>query len=153
MGIEIERKFLVKGDSWKNDASEGLACTQGYLFSNEEKAVRVRIIGREALLTIKGATLGISRTEFEYSIPVEDANAMLNLCGDTVEKIRYFIGYAGMTWEVDVFLGSNEGLVLAEIELDSEDQTFELPSWADKEVSSDIRYFNSNLARNPYSTW
>ncbi len=153
MGIEIERKFLVEGDEWKAAAGAGLDCRQGYLAADSEKTVRVRILGEQAFLTIKGATSGITRSEFEYEIPVADASAMLELCQDAVvEKTRYLIEHAGMVWELDVFSGTNAGLVMAEIELESEDQEFDLPDWAGKEVSGDPRYYNACLARYPFAT-
>lgn len=153
MGIEIERKFLVKEASWKADAEPGQVCRQGYLCSGNGKTVRVRVIGEQAFLTIKGPTSGISRAEFEYEIPVDDAEAMLALCGDLVEKVRYFVRHAGLQWELDVFSGANEGLVLAEIELESEHQHIDLPDWAGQDVSGDKRYYNAYLARHPFSLW
>jgi adenylate cyclase len=153
MGVEIERKFLVRNASWKAAAGAGQPCRQGYLCSGDGATVRVRIIGEQAFLTIKGPSAGIARSEFEYGIPVADAEAMLSLCGQVVEKTRYFIGHAGLRWELDVFTGSNEGLVLAEVELESEDQEVALPDWAGKEVSGDPRYFNACLARHPFRTW
>lgn len=154
MGVEIERKFLVEGDSWKASADEGLVCRQGYLHATEDKTIRVRVIGAKAYLTIKGATTGITRSEFEYEIPVVDANEMLALCGDAVvEKKRYFITHGGMVWELDIFSGANEGLILAEIELESEDQPFDLPDWVGKEVSNDPRYYNAYLAQSPFFEW
>ncbi len=153
MGIEIERKFLVKDDSWKAEAGEGQVYRQGYLCSGHGKTVRVRIIGAQAFLTIKGPTNGISRSEFEYEIPVADAEAMLSLCGNLVEKTRYIIEHAGMPWELDVFAGANDGLVMAEIELDAEDQSIELPDWAGEEVSGDPRYYNAYLAEHPFAKW
>lgn len=152
MGIEIERKFLVKDDSWKAEAGEGQVYRQGYLCSGHGKTVRVRIIGAQAFLTIKGPTNGISRSEFEYEIPVADAEAMLPLCGNLVEKTRYLIDHDSLQWELDVFAGANDGLVMAEIELDSEDQSIELPDWAGEEVSGDPRYYNAYLAEHPFST-
>ncbi len=111
-------------------------------------------MGNQAYLTIKGATSGITRSEFEYEIPVSDAESMLALCGDAiVEKKRYFIEHAGMTWELDVFSGANDGLIMAEVELESEDQSFELPDWVGPEVSADPRYRNSYLARHPSREW
>ena len=152
MGIEIERKFLVEGDGWKATAGEGVACRQGYLDSGQGTTVRVRIIGGMAFLTIKGTTSGITRSEFEYEIPAADAAELLSLCGEAiVEKRRYFIEYAGMTWELDVFSGSNAGLVVAEVELEAEGQLFELPPWAGTEVSADPRYRNGQLARHSFS--
>lgn len=154
MGIEIERKFLVKGDAWLSDADEGLACRQGYLDSGKGITVRARIMGDKAYLTIKGATVGITRSEFEYEIPVPDAERLLALCRDAiVEKRRHLIEHDGMTWELDVFSGANAGLVMAEIELESEDQLFNLPNWVGPEVSADPRYRNGHLARHPFRTW
>ena len=153
MGKEIERKFLVEGDAWKRAAQEGLPCRQGYLVADESKTVRVRIIGTRAFLTVKSKTSGISRSEFEYAIPVEDAESMLALCDQGVEKTRYLILHEGMTWELDVFEGANRGLVMAEIELTEESQSFALPSWIGKEVSSDPRYYNACLSKHPFSTW
>ena len=153
MGIEIERKYLVQDDSWKDGGGEGQLCRQGYLCSGEGKTVRVRIIGNAAFLTIKGPANGFSRSEFEYGIPVADAESMLSLCGNLVEKTRYFITHAGMLWELDVFSGANDGLVMAEIELDSETQPFDRPGWAGEEVTGDPRYYNAYLARHPFSAW
>lgn len=154
MGIEIERKFLVKGDSWRATAGEGLDCRQGYLASGGGKTVRIRMIGEQAFLTIKGATTGITRSEFEYEIPIADASAILPLCdGAVVEKRRYIVDHNGMVWEVDVFSGANEGLVMAEIELETENQLFELPEWAGEEVTGDPCYYNARLARHPFAGW
>ncbi|MCF7848079.1 MAG: CYTH domain-containing protein [Kiritimatiellales bacterium] len=153
MGIEIERKFLVQNDSWKQQAPAGLVCRQGYLVSDHDKTVRIRVIGDKAFLTIKGATYGLSRSEFEYEIPVFDAEDMLQLCGNPVEKTRYRIEHEGMTWELDVFSGENEGLVMAEIELESEDQRFDLPEWVGDEVTGDIRYYNAFLSKHPFKAW
>ena len=153
MGVEIERKFLVKDDSWKIHADQGLACKQGYLLSDPKKTVRVRMMGDQGYLTIKGATNGISRMEFEYEIDRPDAAYMMMLCDSVVEKTRYLIEHNGMTWELDVFEGANAGLLMAEIELESENQTFELPEWAGEEVTGDPRYYNARLARQPYSSW
>ena len=153
MGVEIERKFLVKDDSWKASADTGLLCRQGYLCSGTGKTVRVRIMGERAFLTIKGPTEGISRSEFEYEIPVADAEALFAMCDGLVEKVRYLVEHEGMTWELDLFSGANEGLVMAEIELDSEEQSFVLPAWAGDEVSGDPRYYNAQLLRCPFSEW
>jgi len=154
MAREIERKFLVKNDSWKN-GRPGLPCRQGYLVTGEDITVRVRILGNEGYLTIKGRTEGISRDEFEYRIPVADAEAMLGSMsrGGTVEKIRYHVEANGFVWDVDEFLGGNNGLVLAEVELENEDQQPELPDWLGQEVTGEVRYYNAYLAGNPYSTW
>ena len=154
MGIEIERKFLVVSGGWKAVAGEGVACRQGYLDSGQGVTVRVRIMGEQAFLTIKGATVGITRSEFEYGIPVSDAVEMLALCGDAVvEKRRYFITQAGNIWELDVFEGANAGLIMAEIELEAEEQSFDLPDWVGPEVSADPRYRNGHLARHPFVMW
>ena len=153
MGIEIERKFLVAGEGWKNFAGEGSVCKQGYLAADETKTVRVRVIGEKAYLTIKGSTEGITRPEFEYEIDRRDAVDMLKLCGSIVEKTRYVLEENGLTWEVDVFYGANDGLVMAEVELESEDQPLNLPDWVGEEVSADPRYYNACLAIHPYTTW
>jgi len=154
VGKEIERKFLVNQKLWR-PANGGTHFKQGYLNSQKERVVRVRIEGDRAKLTIKGANNGISRSEFEYSLPVEDAAILLdNLCEQPlIDKHRHTETIGGKVWEIDVFHGENEGLVVAEIGLSSEDEGFELPAWAVKEVSSDPRYFNSNLLKNPYSKW
>ena len=153
MDVEIERKFLVKDDTWRTRASEGLVCRQGYIVSDKKKTVRVRVIGEQGFLTVKGATDGISRMEFEYEIDSPDAEYMLMLCERHVEKTRYLVDHAGMKWEVDVFEGANAGLVMAEVELESEDQEIELPAWAGEEVSDDPRYYNAYLAAHPFSGW
>ncbi len=127
---------------------------QGYLNRDMERTVRVRIAGEQAFLTIKGASRGAVRAEFEYEIPLEDAEQLLKLSdGPVVEKIRYVLNHKGLIWEVDEFLGENHGLVVAEVELTSESQSFEKPNWVGREVTEDLRYFNSNLAAHPYSTW
>lgn len=154
MGTEIERKFLVKPGAWVPKDS-GTHLRQGYLNSRKERVVRVRIEGPVATLTIKGLTRGITRCEFEYPIPVSDATAMLDqLCEQPlIDKHRHVERHDGLTWEVDVFHGDNDGLVLAEVELPSPDIPLTLPAWAGEEVSSDPRYFNSNLLAHPYRTW
>jgi CYTH domain-containing protein len=154
LGKEIERKFLVTGEPWKN-LSPGTRYRQGYLSSQPERSVRVRSDGRSGKLTIKGITRGASRDEFEYEIPLQDAEYLLDqLCErPLIEKVRHKITVSGRTWEVDVFEGDNAGLVVAEIELEDEGQTFELPTWVSREVTDDVRYFNANLVRNPYRTW
>lgn len=154
MAIEIERKFLVNGESWRHDAT-GTSCRQGYLTVDPERTVRVRIAGENAFLTIKGKTEGMSRSEYEYPIPLNDAAQLLdNLCLlPLIEKIRYRIGYGGRIWEVDEFDGDNSGLILAEVELESSDAHVELPPWAGKEVTSDPRYYNASLSQSPYRTW
>jgi len=152
MGIEIERKFLVRGEDWKAWPAQLLS--QGYLSRDPARTVRVRIAGDAAFLTIKGQSVGASRAEFEYPIPVDDAVALLSLCeGPRVEKLRRVIPHAGMQWEVDEFLGENAGLVVAELELLHADQGFECPPWVGVEVTDDPRYFNSALAAHPFSRW
>lgn len=155
MGIEIERKFLVCNDEWRLAADHGTRFRQGYLCVGPPVAIRVRVGGGRAILNIKKATQEISRSEFEYPIPESDAEVILDgLCqGVVIEKTRYKVPYAGLTWEVDVFAGANEGLVVAEVELGREDQVFEKPCWAGMEVSSDPRYLNSQLALRPFRSW
>lgn len=154
MPLEIEHKYLVNLELWKPQTA-GVLYRQGYLSSVKERVVRVRIAGDKAFLTVKGLTVGIERSEFEYSIPLEDAAAMLDrLCErPLVEKTRYREAHGSRTWEIDVFHGENDGLVVAEIEVASADEAISLPPWAGAEVSSDPRYFNSNLATNPYKNW
>ena len=154
MGIEIEKKFLVRGDVWKALAAPVLL-RQGYLSSTPERVVRVRIEGASAMLTIKGRTTGATRGEWEYALPLEDATVFLDsLCEKPIiEKYRYRIDYRGFIWEVDEFLGDNAGLVVAEIELESEDQPFERPEWIGDEVTNDPRYYNASLIRHPYRLW
>lgn len=152
MAEEIERKFLVAGDAWRT--GDGVYLCQGYLNRDPDRTVRIRIAGPRAFLTVKGLTIGASRPEFEYEVPLDDARQMLALCdGPLVEKIRRNLTYRGFVWEVDEFLGANSGLVVAEIELPSPDQPFERPDWVGPEVSGDPRYFNSNLSSHPYSDW
>jgi CYTH domain-containing protein len=154
MAKEIERKFLVKTTAWKPHGG-GIHFKQGYLNTQKERVVRVRIEGAKAKLTIKGVTTGVTRSEFEYVIPVEDASILLdNLCEKPlIDKHRHTETHGGKTWEIDVFHGENEGLVVAEIELTNEAETFLKPAWAGEEVSSDPRYFNSNLLKNPFKNW
>ena len=154
MGKEVERKFLVKPGAWTPEGA-GTWYKQGYLSSQKERVVRVRIAGTKSMLTIKGPTTGVTRSEFEYPIPLEDASILLDtLCEKPlIDKHRHLEVHGGKTWEIDVFHGENEGLVVAEIELTSEAEAFEHPAWLAEEVSSDPRYFNSNLLKNPFSTW
>ena len=153
MAFEIERKFLVQGSPWKT-LTQGALMRQGYLLAGPARVVRVRIEGEQAMLTIKGAMQGIVRSEWEYPIPVEDARELLTLCEQPlIEKYRYRIPYEGMMWELDVFIGDNAGLVVAEIELKSEEQSFEKPDCATDEVTYDTRYLNSNLQSHPYTKW
>ncbi len=154
MGKEIERKFLVMGDSWRA-LGDGILYRQGYLSTVKERTVRVRTINDKAYLTVKGVTQGIARVEYEYEIPLSDANEMLDeLCErPLIEKTRYTISAGDHTWEVDEFAGENLGLILAEVELESEEQTVDLPEWIGTEVSDDPRYYNANLIANPYTRW
>ncbi|MBK6763810.1 MAG: CYTH domain-containing protein [Micrococcales bacterium] len=154
MGVEIERKYLVVGDAWRAQVVSATRIVQGYL-ARGEVTVRARIRGDRAYLTIKGRSQGIARSEFEYEIPVPDAEAMLTELaeGPVVEKTRHLIDVGGHTWELDVFAGANEGLVMAEVELADADEQFDLPQWAGEEVSDDPRYYNVNLAREPFSQW
>lgn len=154
MAHEIERKFLVKNSDWKKNA-KGNFFSQGYLSTDPEKTVRVRLEGNKATLTVKGLTTGISRPEFEFDIDFNQARQMLDtLCRNTcLTKIRYRIPYCGHTWEIDEFLGENTGLVVAELELQSEDEVFEKPQWLGEEISGDFRYYNSMLVSHPYSEW
>jgi adenylate cyclase len=153
MPLEIERKFLVRGEPWKS-LPQGALMRQGYITASPERVVRVRIEGDAAMLTIKAARAGFVRGEWEYPIPVADANELLQLCVQPlIEKYRYRISFANMLWELDVFIGDNAGLVVAEIELDHESQTFAKPDWVGDEVTNDPRYLNANLQRNPFCNW
>lgn len=154
MSTEIERKFLVKSEDWRTLAT-GKLYRQGYLSTKKGCTVRVRLVGNQGYLTIKGSTQGISRAEYEYPIPAEDAQEMLeNLCDrPLIEKNRYKIELAGLIWEVDEFAGENQGLIVAEVELTNENQIIELPDWIGQEVSDDPRYFNANLTQHPFSKW
>jgi adenylate cyclase len=153
VGVEIERKFLLAGDGWRA-LGQPVLLRQGYLSSNPARVVRVRIEGDHAYITIKGKSSGATRAEWEYPIPLPDANELLALCEQPlVEKYRRKIEFAGKVWEVDEFIGANQGLVLAEIELSAEDQQFDKPQWIGADVTGDARYYNSNLVRNPYSAW
>lgn len=152
MGIEIERKFLVRSDAWR--VGTPTLFEQGYLNADKHRTVRVRVAGTDAMITIKGLTAGISRAEYEYSIPLEDAQELLKLCeGPLIEKYRWLYPVGGMNWEIDEFFGLNAGLVVAEIELDHEDQIIDLPDWIGQEVSDDTKYYNSSLSRVPFTTW
>ena len=154
MGIEIEKKFLVDKNKLP-PLTSGYSIKQGYIQTVDYTTVRVRIRNKEAFLTIKGKNKGASRLEFEYPIPLLDAKEMLtSLCQNAVvEKTRYLIEYEDHTWELDIFEGTNKGLIVAEIELKSEDETFTLPQWITTDVTDDVRYFNSNLLHAPYSSW
>ncbi len=154
MAKEIERKFLLKSDGWRKGA-KGILFRQGYLSTHKERTVRVRVEGDRARLTIKGITEGASRSEYEYDLPLSDANELLDeLCEQPIiEKTRYRVAAGEHEFEIDEFHGSNEGLVVAEIELASEQEGFQRPQWLGQEVTEDPRYYNANLVRNPYSSW
>ncbi len=154
MGIEIERKFLVRGDGWRG-LGETVSIRQGYLCLDPDRVVRIRAEGDRGFITIKGATHGMSRAEFNYEIPRADADAMLDSLAlkPLVEKNRTRISFEGHIWEVDEFLGDNEGLVLAEVELASEGEALMLPEWVGADVTLDPRYVNANLVRRPFRTW
>jgi len=152
MGKEIERKFRVIKDTWRN--VKGTRYRQGYLNSAKERNVRVRTMEDKAYLTIKGIAIGASRLEFEYEIPLQDAVELLEICEKPlIEKTRYKVQEGGFVWEVDEFFRENQGLIVAEVELESEDQEFPKPDWVGEEVTGDPRYFNSNLIKNPYTNW
>ena len=155
MAQEIERKFLVKDDSWRATAGAGKPYRQGYLCTDKERVVRIRTKDGCGFLTIKGAREGISAAEYEYPIPADDAEEMLQkLClRPLIEKIRYEVPYRGLLWEIDEFRGDNQGLVVAEVELSSEEQKVILPPWAGTEVSHDKRYANASLVQSPFTTW
>ena len=154
MGTEIERKFLVRDNTFRSLA-QGTRYRQGYLSSAKERVVRVRTIDDKGFLTIKGITTGATRAEYEYEIPVKEAEAMLDgLCEKPlIEKDRYKISHKGLIWAVDEFFGENQELILAEVELESEDQPYDKPEWITDEVTGDPKYFNSNLIQNPYKNW
>ena len=153
MSIEIEKKFLVLNDSFKKLSYSNIHIRQGYLFSSENKTLRVRIAHHKSKISIKSGG-NIIRNEYEYDIPSKDAQELLSLSkGYIIDKIRYLIKFEGFTWEVDIFQKENEGLIVAEIELEEENQKFTKPDWLGKEISSDKRYYNCNLAEKPYSLW
>lgn len=152
MGQEIERKFLVTSLDWKTQTP--VYYCQGYLNRDKHRTVRIRVAGESAQLTVKGVNDGATRQEFEYSIPVKDAQAMLKICEQPlIEKHRHVVAFDGFDWEVDEFLGENEGLVVAEIELESANQEFPRPPWVGEEVTEDSRYYNSRLSKNPFTSW
>jgi adenylate cyclase len=154
MGFEIERKFLLKDESWRDEASSSTGIKQGYLNSDKTRTVRVRTSLDKGFITIKGENKGISRTEFEYEIPYEDAVELLKLCEQPyISKIRHVVTTDDAVWEIDEFLGENEGLFVAEVELNSILQTVIKPKWLGKEVSDDAKYYNSSLITNPYKNW
>lgn len=153
MGVEIERKFLLAGDGWRA-LGTAVPMRQGYLSSDKARVVRVRIEGDHAYITIKGKSSGVTRGEWEYPVPVADAEELLALCEQPlVEKVRRRIEYQGHTWEVDEFFGVNQGLVVAEIELKAEDEAFAKPGWIGEDVTDDPRYYNSSLVKKPFTAW
>lgn len=153
MAKEIERKFLIRDDSWKQD--DGTLLRQGYLNRDKGRTIRVRLAGSKGFLTVKGETIGATREEFEYEIPPEDAVVLLDeICEKPlIEKRRYRVEYGSVIFEIDEFFGENEGLVLAEVELEDESQQVPRPPWLGEEVTDDPRYFNSNLVAHPYRNW
>ena len=155
MGVEIEKKFLVDHDQWdKVNKPAGTHYRQGYLLSNEKQTIRVRVSETKGYINMKSAMSSLSRKEFEYEIPLEDGLEILDLFAKNgTEKVRYRIPYAGKTWEVDVFRGDNAGLIVAELEMESEDEQIDLPDWVTKEVTDDDRYANSSLAKHPFREW
>ena len=158
MALEIERKYLVNLDTLtatQGELSDGTAIKQAYIATADNTVVRIRVAGTKAFITLKGENNGLTRTEFEYPIPLTDAEEMIEqLClGPIIDKTRYLIPIAGHTWELDIFHGDNLGLVVAEIELSCEDEAFERPDWVTREVSHESRYYNSSLIDKPYSTW
>ncbi|PXX46202.1 CYTH domain-containing protein [Aquitalea magnusonii] len=153
MGLEIERRFVIANDGWRGLAA-GVQYRQGYLSVEKERTVRVRIVGDQAWLTLKGNISDISRHEFEYAIPLADAQTIMDaMCPMVVDKLRHRIEFGGYVWEVDEFFGENAGLVLAEIELPAEDTPFAKPDWVGAEVTTDGRYTNAYLSKKPYTSW
>ena len=155
MGIEIERKFLVNHEQWEKLVKPaGEFYRQGYLLTDPQKTVRVRQTSDNGFLTIKGISVGATRAEYEYEIPFEEAKELLDqFAVAELSKVRYKIAIENHIWEIDVFSGKNEGLIVAEIELKSEDEKFVLPAWIDREVTAEEKYYNSNLVTKPYSDW
>lgn len=155
MAIEIERKFLVINDSWKAHVESSAKLKQGYLATASNATVRLRIAKGGAQLNIKGATVGISRAEYEYEIPREDAEEMLGrmTLGAVIEKTRFKVRCGDHLWDLDLFGGENAGLIMAEVELAEEDEAFAMPDWAGQEVTGDARYYNASLTGKPYTTW
>ena len=152
MGVEIERKYLVKKEKL-NLPEQGKKLVQGYLWSDSNKSLRIRIADTQAFLTIKSGNDILKRAEFEYEIPLHDAEKLLQMCDAKIEKTRYLIPQDHHSWEIDVFEGANQGLIVAEVELSSENEEIKLPKWIDKEVSQDSRYLNVSLIKNPFTKW
>lgn len=155
MGKEIERKFLLSSDAWRDQVSSSRRLIQGYLMREQSTAIRVRLEGDRAELNIKHTLDGISRLEYEYEIPTPDAHEILEKVAQRplIDKVRYLVPFGNHIWEIDEFNGDNAGLIMAEIELGTADEAFERPAWLGEEVSLDARYYNSNLSQHPFSTW
>jgi len=154
MGIEIEKKFLLANSDWKNSITSSHTIKQGYLNSNSKRTVRVRVLDEKAFITIKSKSIDISRQEFEYEIPLNEAIELLNLCEKPlIEKTRNIVIHNSNKWEIDVFDGDNKGLIIAEIELSNKKEKIDLPVWIGKEVSLESKYFNSTLIKKPYCKW
>lgn len=155
MGVEVERKYLVNNQKWEKVLKgEKHFIRQGYILNDPSKTVRIRLKDNQGYLTIKGSATGASRPEFEYPLPAEDAKELLdNFCDSEIRKIRNKIYYKEKLWEVDEFLGDNEGLVIAEIELSNEEELFHIPDWIDAEVTGENKYYNSNLSVHPFTKW
>lgn len=154
MAVETERKFLLANDGWRNQVGRSTEIRQGYLNSAPERAVRIRVRGERGTLTIKGLGNGMSRPEFEYDIPLAEAQEMLQMCETPrIEKIRHEVRVGEHLWEIDEFTADNEGLIIAEVELADEQESFVLPGWLGEEVTSDPRYFNVSLIKHPFCTW
>ncbi|MCW8904276.1 CYTH domain-containing protein [Sedimenticola sp.] len=155
MALEIERKYLVINDKWKENILSESVLKQGYIANQPNATVRIRIASEVAYLNIKSATTGITRAEFEYQIPLPDAEQILEQVAEHpfIDKTRYKVQWGSHVWDLDLFAGENQGLIMAEVELNSEDESFELPPWAGKEVSGDPRYYNASLVKHPYTRW
>ncbi|MCG7869575.1 MAG: adenylate cyclase [gamma proteobacterium symbiont of Stewartia floridana] len=155
MALEIERKFLVVNDKWRDSVISEAVIKQGYLATTEQASVRVRVDGDAANINIKGRTVGISRREYEYPIPLDEAQELLDhlVSGAAIDKVRYKVRCGEHIWDLDLFHGANQGLVMAEVELGREDEAFVMPEWAGEEVSGDTRYYNANLVKHPFCEW
>lgn len=155
MATEIERKFLLRDDSWRAEADSSETIRQGYLAGSEKSSIRIRIADDQANINIKSATLGVTRQEYEYPIPLSDANELLDSLseGPLIEKTRYHVHHGNHHWEIDVFSGDNEGLIVAEVELENIDENFERPGWLGEEVSNDTCYYNVCLVKHPFKDW
>ena len=155
MPIETEHKYLINHELWQQIIpNKSVQIKQAYLLTEPNKTIRIRTAGNAGFITIKGKTIGASRPEFEYEIPIEEANQLIeSFCSELIEKTRYYVVHENRTWEVDVFEGMNVGLIVAEIELDDEDEEYKKPNWVTRNVTDDRRYANSNLSLKPFTTW